>query len=165
MTKLIALVLAVTPVRLYSPIYKGGGTGFVVADGYIMTCNHVAINDLEATHPKPMAIELVKHSEELDIALYKADIRGNATFGTPEVGQEVTLYGYPFGLGMELKGIIVYVEKDIILLDMTCPKGASGSALIHNGRVVAMLRGYLSDGDNHLCAAIPSNIIKDFLNE
>ena len=79
---------------------SGSGSGFVVADGYWATNNHVAngMENITVSVPgRDIPLTLVAKNAEVDLAILKGDTSGlkPIKIGTPEVGEEVVVAGYP----------------------------------------------------------------------
>lgn len=107
---------------------SGSGSGFVVADGYWITNNHV-VDDLDSLTVgvvgRNIPATLVTSDPDMDLAILKADTTGlkPIKIGTAELGEEIYVVGYPI------------------------PDTLGNCARITTG-VVSSLRGLKGDPDN-----------------
>lgn len=80
------------------------GTGFIVADGYLLTAQHVLRNQ-DSIWVGPIdskrwvKAEIVKYDNQLDLALIKANVSGSAmvfaNWSEVPTGLEVVAIGFP----------------------------------------------------------------------
>ena len=79
---------------------SGSGSGFVVADGYWVTNDHVTrgLEQITVSIPgRDIPLTLVDSNPEVDLAILKGDTSGlkPIKIGTAEMGEEVVVVGYP----------------------------------------------------------------------
>ena len=135
---------------------ESAGTGFVVAEGMVLTCSHVAQGPLvvvptagSGCAPGPAAV--IARSEELDLALLEAE----AVRGRPELqlarsycgpGMRVGLVGFPYAdlfdpPMVQVSGAMIgnrykFGGVDYYVLDAMVAEGSSGGPVFTEDGVV-----------------------------
>ena len=134
---------------------NGIGTGFVVAKNlnstYIVTANHVIGKNLKATSYATNQLYypvLFSQDEANDLAILKLD---NVTISPiqwavdngnyPKIGDEVFAIGNPLGYsGTITKGIISYLDSNVIQTDAALNPGNSGGPILDkHGQALAIV--------------------------
>jgi serine protease Do len=171
----------VAPRAPRTPMFRGMGSGFLVAsEGYVVTNQHV-VNDaseiIVTLHDgKKLPAELVGIDEKTDLALLKVESKDAlpyARFGdseTTRVGDWVVAIGNPFGLGGSATAGIVSARgrdiqagpfDDFFQVDAPINQGNSGGPLFNlEGQVIGINTAiYSPNGGNvGIGFAIPSNL-------
>lgn len=177
------------------PEERGGGesqgSGFIATgDGYILTNNHVinGANDITVvlSDNRKLKAKVVGNDADSDIAVLKVEASGlvAADLGDSdamEVGDWVVAIGSPFGLSQTVtSGIVSAVNRDsvadgnitsydnFIQTDAAINPGNSGGPLLNlRGQVIGINTAIASrsGGYNGVGFAIPSNMVKDALND
>lgn len=181
---------------IYLETDVGSGSGFIVtSNGYAITCAHVVdgSNDIYVKVKQNHKFEvyqasLINIDKSIDIALIK--IEDDTYFYAqiemddyePFPGEEIIIYGYPFGRRMsddivELNVSFTrgYISSNQVinginktLLDISAKAGNSGSPIIslETGRVIGVLCGSVRGGINNMEEVnymIPINYINEIL--
>jgi S1-C subfamily serine protease len=159
---------------------SGIGTGVIIDDqGSILTSNHVISDstDISVTFYDGSKSEalILSSTPEQDIAVIRAfntpALLYPATLGNPgssRVGDEVFVLGHPFGLvGSLTAGVISGFDRSfqpsgsdtklegLIQFDAATNPGNSGGPLLdRNGRVIGIVTGIISPGENGTFAGI-----------
>lgn len=164
-------------------VNKGHGSGCVIStDGYIITNFHVVSgenNEIEilTKDDRKLKAELIRKSEEFDLALLKVDGSFENTYKLPnekqyKIGQDVFAIGTPsnIDLGQTLsKGIIsgfrTKENLNYLQTDASVNPGNSGGALINKkGQLIGIVNAkILGLGVEGLAFAIPAEKIKKIL--
>ena len=167
------------------------GTGIVVNSEYIITNYHIIKNsDLVYIRlfntEKTYQVEVAKYDENTDLALLKYNendlsLKG-VTFGDSNkvtMGEEIITIGNSKGYGLAINNGVVssYVKKieineisrSVLQISVPIVDGDSGGAAINKqGQVIGMMAfktvNYYNNSTEEISFAIPSNIIKDFIN-
>ncbi len=141
-------------------IVLGGGTGFVVAPGYVATNHHVVDGSSKlmivdpGDNAKRYNCELVAADEKLDVAVLKCpDLKAKPLplcTTLPGRGSDIAVIGFPlsnyYGDGVKLtRGAIVSLPQEandnLVLYDAITNPGNSGGPLVDfEGRVVGVVR-------------------------
>lgn len=158
----------------------GGGTGFVVHPGYVLTNAHVATDDgtfeIQAADGKLLKATRVGKAEKADLALLKCEelTAPPLTLAADLVprGSDIMLLGFPemFNLGATLKatrGSISSVPdaqiNDMYLYDAVTNSGNSGGPVCDNcGNVVAVHAAGINTASRY-GGGVPSTQARDFL--
>ena len=184
-------------VVFYIETEKGSGSGFVLTeDGYAVTCAHV-VADCKEIYVKIQGegldnvfrADLVKFDNEADIALIKIEEYKHfyayvELEQKPYLGEEIVIYGYPFGkrLNDSVMDLNISFAKGYVssnqtikginktILDISAKAGNSGSPIIsvESGRVIGILCGSLLGGANNreeINYMLPISYINRVLNE
>jgi S1-C subfamily serine protease len=157
------------------------GSGFVVADGFVLTNHHVIEGPggiaVQIEGKDPMPAEVVAQDPDRDIALLRvAPQRGvrwkPVSFAdAARRGQEVAAFGYPLGnrsLILTRGSVSGQTEDEFVLLDCRVNPGNSGGPLCDGaGRVVGMVtaKSHSSETVDSYGLALPSAVIVDFLTQ
>jgi S1-C subfamily serine protease len=164
-------------------VITGGGTGFVVADGYVLTNAHVVegaetllVMNPESKEDDPLPATVVASNPEVDLAILHCEklkapplALANAL---PRRGSDIMVLGYPkmFTLGYHLKstrGSVTALPDDatnsMLLLDAVANPGNSGGPICDQcGCVVAVLTaGYTFQ--TTYTAGVPTTVALPFL--
>lgn len=178
-----ATIAAVTQsvARVESKGDEGGGTctGVVInADpGYVVTCAHCV------RRPKGQPIDVTVNGRHarievensiLDLAILsfraKKEVAVTLAPDAPQVGSEVAVLGYPFGVdelmpqfghvsGYNKESKLLWLNVDIIFGD------SGGLAFDAQGRLVGITSNIFSQGPAHMGAAIPLSAVSDFIED
>lgn len=167
------------------------GTGIVVNSEYIITNYHI-IKNSELVYirlfntKKIYQVEVAKYDVNLDLALLRYNendlsLKG-VTFGDSNkvtIGEEIVTIGNSKGYGLAINNGVVssYVKKieinemsrSVLQISVPIVDGDSGGAAINKkGQVIGMMAfktvNYYNNSTEEISFAIPSNIIKDFIN-
>lgn len=177
------------------PQERGGGeaqgSGFIAStDGYILTNNHVVNGADDITvvlsDNRKLKAKIVGTDPDSDIAVLKVEASGLVASelgdsDAMEVGDWVVAIGSPFGLSQTVtSGIVSAVNRDtvadgnitsydnFIQTDAAINPGNSGGPLLNlKGQVIGINTAIASrsGGYNGVGFAIPSNMVKDALND
>ncbi len=166
----------------------GNGTGFVIAEGYVLTNRHVVedadslvIQDPAKPNGLPLAAKVVASSKDLDVALIECrQLKAPAVpLNTVPVGRgtEVMALGFPIasvvGKGLKAtRGIITGLPSEetdkMMVLDVQVNPGNSGGPLCDRaGRVVGVVaaKTYTATFVQGYGLAIPINDAMPFLKQ
>jgi S1-C subfamily serine protease len=166
------------------PILVGGGTGFVVQPGLIITNHHVVegADEIQIRTPRNQAVEhtarVLALSPKLDLALLECkDLTAPPvpiSTDPPRLATDVLLLGYPefFRIGTELKTVKGTISalpdpdnNNLLLYDAAINQGNSGGpACDQHGRVVAV-NDRIFILTNNLAGGIPASVLLDFLKK
>ncbi len=167
-------------------IAVGSGTGFVIADGIILTNQHVVENadGLLIVDPEDSTNRLKAHviaeNEDLDLAIVGcSSLRAEPvtlTTSTPGRGADIMVLGYPLGpgFGMNLKstrGAIVALptnqaeDRHLVYDALTNPGNSGGPVADRQGRVIGVVRAIMGDIGGKYGLAIPMETAVAFLNK
>lgn len=167
------------------------GTGIVVNSEYIITNYHI-IKNSELVYirlfntKKIYQVEVAKYDVNLDLALLRYNendlsLKG-VTFGDSNkvtMGEEIVTIGNSKGYGLAINNGVVssYVKKieinemsrSVLQISVPIVDGDSGGAAINKkAQVIGMMAfktvNYYNNSTEEISFAIPSNIIKDFIN-
>jgi S1-C subfamily serine protease/phage FluMu protein Com len=167
----------------------GSGTGFAVADGYILTNHHVIEGPGKVTVRLPgttdkIPAEVVARNSQRDMALLRVKLPGGVTLNplpisTAEVrrGASVAAFGYPlgddFGAGLKLttgvvSGLPAQSDEKMMLLDCRINPGNSGGPLCDTrGSVIGMVtaKSVGGIGVDSYGMALPAEDLFDFVKQ
>lgn len=166
----------------------GNGTGFVIADGYVVTNRHVVddadslvVQDPANPNGLPLAAKVVATSKDLDVALIQCrPLKAPAVpLNTVPVarGTEVMALGFPIatvvGKGLKAtRGIVTGLPSDetnkMMVLDVQVNPGNSGGPLCdRTGRVVGIVAAKTFTGTfvQSYGLAIPINDAMPFIKQ
>ena len=167
------------------------GSGFIAStDGYVLTNNHVVAGADSITvilsDNRKLKAKVVGTDPDSDIAVLKVEATGLAASqlgdsDAMEVGDWVVAIGSPFGLSQTVtSGIVSAINRDsvadghitqydnFIQTDAAINPGNSGGPLLNlRGEVIGINTAIASKsgGYNGVGFAIPSNMVKDALND
>jgi S1-C subfamily serine protease len=170
-------------------VYFKGATGFIISpDGYILTNYHVwdGFGDTgkvyrhktEDGYKETLKIKLITKSQEYDMALYKAELKGELPFlplrtKAVKVGEEVFILGHPdskplrasFGTILA-KGLNISGRPSVEYSAQTW-WGSSGSPVLDkSGQVVALHWGWDSEGlSNGRLTGVPISLMAKAIPE
>jgi S1-C subfamily serine protease len=172
-----------------SGVRTSSGSGFVIADGYILTNAHV-VSDARMLliylhgDPTPHKARVVMLGHDCDLALLRPeepgilnDVEALALGGLPKVRSTVETYGYPAG-GDQIsstRGVVSRIEIHtythsgvdqhiVVQTDAAINPGNSGGPVVQGGRVVGVAFQGASDLEN-TGYAIPVEVIRHFLDD
>jgi serine protease Do len=176
--------LAINQFRVSGRILPSLGTGFLMADGIIVTNYHV-IADAESVmifdDNGSWDADIVGIDPQLDIAVLRVPFYGDGEIGlalapanSPRVGQKVFPIGFPRGLGKSMsQGIVTGIGRVLydstsswlspyIQTDATTNPGNSGGPLLDDcGRVLGMMtRAAPPDVAENIAFAIPTGVLQ-----
>ncbi len=171
---------------------RGSGSGVLIsADGYILTCHHVIVNDNSTTKAISVTVNsgeiysasLVGYDASTDLAVIKIEPKNGQKFTFAEhgkssrllVGEHVVAIGNPLGTlgGTVTNGIISATERTIKSEDGTemsllqtnaaVNSGNSGGGLFNlDGQLVGIVNAkYSAEGVEGLAFAIPIDLAYD----
>jgi len=137
------------------------GTGFVVADGYVLTSHHLAqgadrLRVLCPDHP-PIEVKLANADADNDIALLHSSLLSIRPLplggsGNVQVGQEIVVIGFPRAdlVGAETatvtQGIVNSVRGGALQIQAPVGPGSSGSPVLTlQGQVIGVVRAVLGN--------------------
>lgn len=167
-------------------IVLGGGTGFVVATGYVATNHHVVedASKLMIVDPndkaKRYSCELVAADEKLDVAVLKCpELKAKPLplcTKLPGRGADIAVIGFPlsfaYGDGVKLtRGAIVSLPEEanenLVMYDAITNPGNSGGPLVDfGGRVVGVVRAVTTIGQGGSYGmAIPMELAYPYIKQ
>lgn len=169
-------------------VQKGLGSGFMIsADGYLLTNEHVieGAQQIQVTimgKSKQISAKVVGSDRELDLAVLKVDAGGNLPYlklGDSDqirVGNWVIAIGNPYGLDHTVTvGVIsaksrpISVQdrnyRNLLQTDASINPGNSGGPLLDLAGEVIGINTAVSATAQGIGFAIPSNTVKDVLND
>ncbi len=162
----------VVTVRKYdaSGLETGAGSGFIIADGRVVTNAHVVCEaawveiynqDDQIIGSAPYALAVNARSDLVVLPLWHSPQPGlQLSSAVAEVGQDIWVFGAPLGLsGTVSRGIVSSYRaiNDLERLQITAPvsAGSSGGPIVNNsGEVVGVVLSVLTEGQN-LNFAVP----------
>jgi S1-C subfamily serine protease len=166
-------------------VITGGGSGFVVAEGYVLTNHHVVdgSDDLLIMNPSaagedPLPATVVASDSEADLAvLYCEKLKAPPlalSDQLPRRGSDVMVLGFPemFDLGYHLKStrgsvtaLPAGATSGMLLLDALANPGNSGGPICdEHGCVVAVLTAGFTFQNNYT-AGVPTTVALPFLQK
>jgi S1-C subfamily serine protease len=170
---------------------SGSGTGWVVANGRLLTNAHVVSNarflTVEKENDPKKYIATVEHvAHDCDLALLRveetsffAGAKPLPLGGIPELESTVSVFGYPIG-GERLsvtQGVVsridfrTYTHSTVdshltIQIDAAINPGNSGGPVMQDGKVVGVaFQGYSGDVAQNVGYMIPTPVIRHFLKD
>src|SRR5499426_3144855 len=167
---------------------QGEGSGvIVIADGYIVTNNHVVDGATELnvsmSDKREMKARVIGTDSQTDVALIKVDAKDlpHVALGSSaavEVGDIALAIGNPFGLGQTVTmGIVSAIGRgglgiedyeDFIQTDASINPGNSGGALVNvRGELIGINTAILSPSGGNLGIgfAVPSNMVRTVMDQ
>ncbi len=164
------------------------GSGFLIsADGYLLTNEHVieGAQKIQVTimgKSKPVSARVVGSDRDLDLAVLKVDTGGTLPYlqlgnsDQTRVGNWVIAIGNPYGLDhtvtvgvISAKGRPIKVEdrsyRNLLQTDASINPGNSGGPLLDLSGAVIGINTAVSAQAQGIGFAIPSNTVKDVLNQ
>jgi Do/DeqQ family serine protease len=167
---------------------QGLGSGFLIsADGYLLTNEHVidGAQQIRVTvmgNSKPLAAQVVGSDKDLDLAVLKINAGSNLPYlklGDSDkirVGDWVIAIGNPYGLDhtvtvgvISAKGRPMTIEnrsyRNLLQTDASINPGNSGGPLLDLSGEVIGINTAVSVQAQGIGFAIPSNTVKDVLND
>ena len=152
------------------------GSGFLVADGLVVTSAHLAAEEdlwVEVPDAGRQRWQGLSTDDELDLAIGRIAAPGDACLDLredqPRLGETVYALGNPFGLGLTVtRGIISAEPRAIgkthrVQTDAAINPGNSGGPLIDtNGRVVGVVSARAAIGSG-IGFAVPVNTLRELL--
>lgn len=163
-------------------VVVGGGTGFVVHPGYVMTNAHVAVDDavfeIQTQDGKRYRGSRVSKATTADLALIQCEELSAPPLvlsnGITPRGTDVMVLGFPefYALGATLKatrGSISSVPdpkvEEIYLYDAVTNSGNSGGPVCDaSGNVVAVHFASMNTASRYGCG-VPATVARTFLNQ
>ena len=168
----------------------GNGTGFVIAEGYVMTNHHVIEGDAKIAVripglKEPAPAKVIAQNEKNDLALLKVDHEAMKdippvpiSLATPGRGIKIAVFGYPLSdaLGNELKlttGVITATGSSqangMLILGATVNPGNSGGPLCNTaGEVIGIVTAksiQRNASEDTYGMAVPADRIVAFLRQ
>jgi len=173
--------------RQRTQVSHGIGSGFIVADGYVITNQHVVDQATEITvtvtgFADPIAAQVVGADQELDLAVLKLDTKqplstialGDSASLRP--GEWVIAIGNPYGLDHTVTaGVVsalgrpVQIEdrlyRNLIQTDAAINPGNSGGPLLNLAGQVIGINTAVNSQAQGIGFAIPINTVTEVLND
>lgn len=170
----------------YTSDYAGSGV-IVSSDGYIVTNNHVVVNEkakltVKLSNGKSYEAKIIGTDPKTDLALLKIEAK-DLTFAKfsdsdkAEIGDNVIVIGNPLGKGTSVTtGIISVKDKmvtvgdevqDLIQTNAAVNQGNSGGGLFNiGGELIGIINSKSSgNGIEGMGYAIPSNVTVSVIDE